>query len=371
MTRAHRHGPPHWARQPPRSGPWPPSGPPRRGAPPFWQRRFLRIAVAATVVWILAGVAFGFLFDERRGGNGSGPPARAVVPLIVGVAVVATVLAYRRIARPVSRLLGSAARIGDGDYSARVRPDGPRSVQALGHAFNDMATRLEQSEVARRRFLADVTHELRTPLTVLQAGIEAQLDGVHLRDDEHLSTLLEQTRTVNRLVDDLRTLALGDAGQLDVTLAPTSLNEVVDDAIDAMRATARARSVTITVAAPEPVEQEADGGRLVQVLTNLLTNAIRHTPPDGSVTVSLTGDDAGAVITVDDTGPGIDGDPELLFDRFHRAADSGGSGLGLTIARQLVAAHGGTITAANRPASAGDPGGARFTVVVPTGDVLA
>lgn len=320
----------------------------------------------------MAGIAFGLMVDGRRGGSGNGgPPLRGVIPLLVGVAVVATVLAYRRIARPVSRLLGGAARIGDGDYSVRVRPEGPRSVQALGHAFNDMATRLERSEVARRRFLADVTHELRTPLTVLQAGIEAQLDGVHRRDDDHLVTLLEQTRTVNRLVDDLRTLALGDAGQLEVTLATTSLNEVVDDAVDAMRATAQTRSVTLTSDASEPVEQDADGTRLVQVLTNLVTNAIRHTPPGGTVTVSLAAAGGGAVITVDDTGAGIEGDPEVLFDRFHRAADSGGSGLGLTIARQLVAAHGGTVTACNRPASGTDPGGARFTVVLPAGVIDA
>jgi signal transduction histidine kinase len=107
------------------------------------------------------------------------------------------------------------------------------------------------------------------------------------------------------------------------------------------------------------------------VLTNLLTNGIRHTPRGGTVTVSLATAEPGAVITVDDTGPGIDGDPEVLFDRFHRASDSGGSGLGLTIARQLVEAHGGTITAANRPATSADPGGARFTVVLPSGDVLA
>jgi two-component system sensor histidine kinase BaeS len=183
--------------------------------------------------------------------------------------------------------------------------------------------------------------------------------------------LLEQTRTVNRLVDDLRTLALGDAGQLKVTMAPTSLNEVVDDAVSAMRATARARAITLERNAREPVEQDADGTRLVQVLTNLLTNAIRHTPRGGTVTVSLATAAGGAAITVDDTGPGLEDDPEVLFDRFHRAADSGGSGLGLTIARQLVTAHGGTITAANRPATGEDPGGARFTVVLPSGDIAA
>lgn len=250
MTGRHRHGPrgTGWG---PRPGAWPPSGPPRFGAP-FWQRRFLRFAIAAGAIWILSGIAYGVAFGDERSDHG-GPPPEAVIPLVVGVAVVATVFAYRRVARPVSRLLGGAARIGDGDYSVRVRPDGPRSVQALGHAFNDMAARLDQSEVARRRFLADVTHELRTPLTVLQAGIEAQLDGVHTRDDEHLTTLLEQTNTVNRLVEDLRTLALGDSGQLRISLAPTSLNEVVDDAVTAMQATARARSVTLVTRVHDPV----------------------------------------------------------------------------------------------------------------------
>jgi signal transduction histidine kinase len=318
------------------------------------------------VIWIAAGIVTNFLFDEPSGEGRGGPPDRAVIALVVGVAVLATIVAYRRIALPVSRLLGGAARVGEGDYTARVRPEGPRSVQALGRAFNDMAARLDASETARRRFLADVTHELRTPITVLQAGVEAQLDGVHARDDEHLATLLEQTRTLNRLVEDLRTLALGDAGQLGIDVEDTPLDAVIDEAAAAMGPMARTRSVTLDVAAETSVSQPADRTRLVQVMTNLLTNAIRHTPAGGRVTVRLTADPTAAVITVDDTGPGIDGDPELLFERFHRAADSGGSGLGLTIARQLVEAHGGTITAANRSATPGQRRGARFTVVLPT-----
>ena len=267
----------------------------------------------------------------------------------------------------MSRLLDAAARVGKGDYDARVHPDGPRSVRALGHAFNDMAGRLQASETARRRFLADVTHELRTPLTVLQGGVEAQLDGVHPRDDDHLATLLEQTRTIARLVDDLRTLAVSDAGQLTIAAEPTSLRDVVDDAVSAIRPVARERSVSIETGAAPAIALAADRVRLVQVLTNLLTNAVRHTPAGGIVSVTLTGDDAGgAMITVDDTGTGIAGDPERVFDRFHRAADSGGSGLGLTIARQLVEAHGGTITAANR-----SEGGARFTITLPTGTLPA
>ena len=311
------------------------------------------------VVWISMGFLFGYVLrDDRDRGEDTGPP---VVLIMVIVAVVATAFAYRRLARPMSRLLDSASRIGAGEYDARVRPDGPRSVRTLGYAFNDMAAQLEASETARRRFLADVTHELRTPLTVLQGGVEAQLDGVHPRDDEHLATLLEQTRTLARLVEDLRTLALGDAGQLTIAAEPTSLPDVVGDAVTAIMPMATARSVTISVAPPSAITLLVDRVRLVQVLTNLLTNAVRHTPAAGTVTVTIGRDDAGAAIRVDDTGPGISGDPERVFDRFHRAADSGGSGLGLTIARQLVDAHGGTLTAANRP-----DGGARFTVTLPS-----
>lgn len=345
---------------------------PQYGAP-FWQRRFLRTAVTIATAWVAAGIVFGVLFGDRHGQR-QGPPSRAIIPVVVAVAVLATIVAYRRIARPVSTLLGSAASIGNGDYRARVRPEGPRSVRALGDAFNEMASRLETSETARRRFLADVTHELKTPLTVLQAGIEAQLDGIHARDDDHLATLLEQTRTLSRLVEDLRTLTVGDAGQLRIAREPTTLDDVVGDAVAAMSNAAAERSVTLAVAATTPdapVAVRADHIRLVQVLTNLVANAIRHTPQGGTVTIGIETGAGGATVTVDDTGPGIDGDPERLFDRFHRAADSGGSGLGLTIARQLISAHGGTITASNRVAIDGTRLGARFVVTLPSGDVEA
>ena len=275
---------------------------------------------------------------------------------------IATFLAYRRLARPVSDLLDGAERLGGGDYDARVRPAGPRAVRTLGRAFNEMAGRLEASEEARRRFLADVTHELRTPLTVLQGEVEAQLDGIHPRDDAHLTMLLDHTRTLDRLVEDLRTLALGDAGQLTLHPETMSVGAVVDDAVAATTATATRRGVRLmTTGTTGPdLELDADPVRLGQVVTNLLTNAVRHTPPDGTVTITVAADGEAISVIVADTGPGIAGDPELVFDRFARSADSGGSGLGLTIARQLVEAHGGTITAGNDPT-----GGARFTVILP------
>ena len=339
---------------------------PHRGPPAgaaWWRRRFLRVAVVIAVIWITFGVVFGAF---ARGGPGdrdrnAGPP---IVLAVVAAALVATFVAYRRLARPVSELLDSAERVGGGDYDARVQPSGPRAVRTLGEAFNDMAGQLQASDEARRRFLADVTHELRTPLTVLSGEIEAQLDGIHPRDDAHLTRLLDQTRTLGRLVEDLRTLALGDAGRLTLYREAVSVGVVVEDAVAAISGPAAQRRVTVTTIGTEPTTEDvvldADPVRLGQVVTNLLTNAVRHTPPGGLVTVAVAADERSVSVTVTDSGPGIAGDPERVFDRFAKSADSGGSGLGLTIARQLVERHGGTVTAANGPT-----GGARFTVTLP------
>jgi two-component system sensor histidine kinase BaeS len=342
------------------------TGPQRRppGGAVWWRRRFLRVAIVLGVVWITFGVVFGAFARGAPGDRdrNSGPP---IVLAVAAAALVATFVAYRRLARPVSELLDSAERVGGGDYDARVQPSGPRAVRTLGEAFNDMAAQLHASDEARRRFLADVTHELRTPLTVLSGEIEAQLDGIHPRDDVHLARLLDQTRTLDRLVEDLRTLALGDAGRLTLHKETVSVGVVVEDAVAAISGTAAQRDVAITTIgtdrpAGDEIVLDADPVRLGQVVTNLLTNAVRHTPAGGVVTVAVTAGERSVTVTVIDTGPGIAGDPERVFDRFAKSADSGGSGLGLTIARQLVERHGGTITAANASA-----GGARFTVTLP------
>jgi two-component system sensor histidine kinase BaeS len=302
--------------------------------------------------------------DHDNAGDQDGPPS--IVIAVVIAAIAGTLIAYRRLGRPVSDLLDGAERVGSGEYDARVQPSGPRAVRTLGHAFNAMATRLDESEQARQRFLADVTHELRTPLTVLQGEIEAQLDGIHPRDDERLTTLLDQTRTLGRLVEDLRTLALSDAGELTLHIEPMSLPAVVDDAVAAMHPVAAGRGVSVigptgVDGAESELVMYGDPVRLGQVFTNLLTNAIRHTPQGGTVTVNVRRVLDRSVVDIIDTGPGIDGDPERFFDRFVRATDSGGSGLGLTIARQLVEAHGGTVEAVNHAGA-----GARFTVTLPT-----
>jgi signal transduction histidine kinase len=328
----------------------------------WWRRRFLWFAVAISVAWIASGLLFGWMGrwgDDRpdQRDDGGSP---AFLFAIVAAAVVATIIAYRRLARPASELLEGAERIGGGDYGSRVRPSGPRAVRTLGAAFNEMAGRLESSEESRRRFLADVTHELRTPITVLQAEVEAQLDGIHPRDDAHLQLLRDQARTLARLVDDLRTLALGDAGRLTLHREPCSLRVLVEDAAATVASMATPRDVNVETSVANDVELDVDPVRVGQVLGNLLSNAVRHTPPGGSVRVVASVDDGDVRIVVSDTGPGLGDDPERVFDRFHASADSGGTGLGLTIARQLVEAHGGRLTAANEPT-----GGARFTVTLP------
>jgi len=325
----------------------------------WWRRRFLRVALVVSAIWIAGGLAFGWMGGYRDGDGGSdgrgGPPAALFA--VIGAAVVATFIAYRRLARPASELLDSAERIGAGDYRARVHPSGPRSMRTLGAAFNGMAERLDASEAARRRFLADVTHELRTPLTVLQAEVEAQLDGIHPRDDAHLQLLRDQSRTLDRLVEDLRTLALGEAGRLTLYREAVPVGVLVEDAVAAISSVAVARDVALVVEGAGDVELEVDRVRIGQVLANLLSNALRHTPAGGTVRVGTSANERVVDIEVTDTGPGLVQPPEQVFERFHRAADSGGTGLGLTIARQLVEAHGGTLTAANVPS-----GGARFTV---------
>jgi two-component system, OmpR family, sensor histidine kinase BaeS len=289
--------------------------------------------------------------DGRRPGGGGPFPG---VVVVIGLAALAgTGIAYRRLAGPVGELLEAAGRMGAGDYDRRVQPRGPREVQSLMHTFNEMSGRLEVADAARRQFLADVTHELRTPLAVLQSGIEAQLDGIHPRDDAHLVSLLDETQVLTRVVEDLHTLALAGAGRLTLHREAVDAAAAVADAIAGHAATARPRGVTVAGPAPPggSAAVDADPVRLQQILGNLLANAVRHTPAGGQVTVEVDQPDGEWVrFTVADTGPGFDADQlPGLFDRFTKSEGSGGSGLGLAIARDLVGAHGGTIEATNGP----------------------
>jgi signal transduction histidine kinase len=255
--------------------------------------------------------------------------------------------AIRGAAAPVGDLIEASGRIEEGDFSTRVPESGPREVRALARAFNEMSARLEATEQDRRSALADVSHELRTPLTVIQGNLEALLDGIYPADAEHLQLLLDETRILERLIDDLRTLTLAEAGSLVLHREPTDLRALLNDVAASYRTQADQTGMALTVTVPDDLPSlDIDPARIREVVSNLLTNALRHTPRDGKVEVSaqLAGDHV--EVSIHDTGSGIPPDQlDRIFDRFYRSADSPGSGLGLPIAKSLVEAHGGTATA--------------------------
>ncbi len=253
--------------------------------------------------------------------------------------------------RPVRRLMTAAGALADGDYTARVEPSGSRSMRAAIGSFNDMAHRLETADEQRRRLLADLGHELRTPLTVVRGEIEAMLDGVHEIDADHLNLLMNEVEVMERLLEDLRTLSLIDAGRLDLHIEPTDLVALVDEVADGYRRRAAEFAVTISVeSAGELDELLLDPVRIREVLTNLATNAIRAMPDGGDLKFRVGPTDGGAAIEVADSGSGIDeADIDHVFERFHKGSTSRGSGLGLTISRDLIQAHGGHITLDSEP----------------------
>jgi signal transduction histidine kinase len=290
-------------------------------------------------------------WENEEGRNPFGLVAVVGVVLVIGS--VATTLAYRRLSRPVGDLLGAAERVAQGDYDVSVTPDGPRELRAFAATFNDMAAQLGATDEQRRRFLADITHELRTPLAILHGGIAAQIDGVHPRDDQHLSSLLEETERIGRLIEDLHTLALADAGRLDLHPEATDPTRLVEETLEAHTNLAEQKGVRLASSLPGAVpELHVDPVRIRQVLDNLLSNAVRHTPADQvvEVTAAVEHDPTSIRITVTDSGPGFPADQlPQVFDRFTRSADTRGSGLGLSIAHDLVKAHGGSIRASNNP----------------------
>ena len=286
-----------------------------------------------------------------------------------GVALVIGGLLAYGLVRPIRQLTSATGAVARGDLSHRVSISSRDEIGDLADSFNSMAADLEKAERLRRNMMADIAHELRNPIAVLQANLEAVIDGVLPPSAENLQPLLDQSQLLSRLVDDLRTLALAESGQLSLDRAPVNPAEIVRSVILQFAPQAGARRIALEAdIAPNLPQIALDSQRIAQVLGNLVSNAIRHTPEGGKIECRVTNNATAKQVSlvVSDTGAGIS--PEALphiFERFYRADSSrsragGGTGLGLSIAKQLVELHGGRIWAESEPGK-----GTRVTFALP------
>lgn len=294
-------------------------------------------AIGAIVLGLLSPVFFISIF-------------LAALTIIIGL------LLMRRFVTPLSEVIAAARALAAGDLSTRILVSGPDDLRVLSDTFNHMADALERSDTERRNMLADIAHELRTPLTVIRGRLEGIVDGVYPADEGHVVPALEETYLLERLVDDLRLLTLAETRQLPFERREVDLNDLARRVIDLFRAEAEEKGIRVSLeASTGRLTAQLDPQRAEQVVSNLVANALRYTPEGGEIWLTVEADSAGARLSVLDNGPGVpEEDLPHLFDRFwrgekSRSRASGGAGLGLAIARQLVEAQDGSITARNHP----------------------
>jgi len=354
----HRNSPPRWW---PANEPWPP-----RKHPPTWRGRpafVRRVAFAFAVVLLLSATGVIALTWLAAGRIGGGATAVIAVLLLMLVARL-FVTGMSRVGVPLGDVVAAADRVAGGDYTTRVIERGPPFLRRMARAFNSMTERLQVHDQQRRNLMADIAHELRTPLAVVQGRLEGLLDGVYPRDDEQLGELLEESRTLARLVDDLGVLAQSERGAVGLQKEATDLAALMHDAARSLAEIADQRGVAVRVDDSKDLAGiNIDPLRMREVLTNLLSNAIYHSNAGAAVRLGAELRPDEVVIRVQDNGSGIaPEDLPRIFDRFHKGARSHGSGLGLAIARNFVHAHGGTIGVDSAPGR-----GTTMTVTIPLG----
>jgi len=291
--------------------------------------------------------------------------------MAVAIAVAITFFLSRRILAPVKALTLASKRLGRGDFSQRVQVKDKSELGELAEAFNSMAGDLERAEKLRRNMVADVAHELRTPLSNVRGYLEAIRDGVIKPDKKAIRSLNEEAVLLSRLVDDLQDLALAEAGELKLVCQTEDVSALVNQAVAAMQAEAATKGVSVSIDLSDRLPSvNIDYHRISQVLRNLLENAVAHTAQGGSITVAAKQQDNNWVeVSVTDTGEGIPADDlPNIFERFYRvdksrARATGGSGLGLTIAKRLVEAHGGKLEVQSELGK-----GSRFSFTIPVAE---
>ncbi len=295
----------------------------------------------------------------------------SLVSAVLAASFVALIVSFvfsRSILAPVQIMKDASQRIAEGHYDERVQSRGTDELNQLAGSFNQMAEQLEQVENMRRRLIGDVAHELRTPLTAIKGSAEGLMDGVLPASAETYGQIHAESERLNRLVDDLQELSRVESRATQLDVHPVDSTSLIKTVLKRMQYHFDEKRVTLTLILPlDPIHFLADEDRVIQILTNLIGNALQYTPEHGTVTVSIERDKNEARISVRDTGFGIPAEHLAhIFDRFYRVDKSrsrarGGSGIGLTIAKHLVEAHGGKIWAE----SAGENKGSVFMFTLP------
>jgi len=341
----------------------------------LWVRLSLMISGVLFLMFFMQFLAI-TVDQARPNGDREGPPGspaqvqQNLIEFMAFSIVVGTAGGFaigRIISTPVSNLVKAAHRLGKGDHDARVPIRGSQEMVELAETFNKMATDLQHADALRNNLMADISHELRTPLTVLEGNLRAALDKVVPLDEAEIANLYSQTRHLIRLVNDLRELSLAESGQLPLEKVPSDLKTLVVETLQALEPLSAERGITLVDEVPALPEVSMDSIRIRQVLFNLLSNALHHTPAGGNITVSGATTDNGIRLSIQDTGEGLEADQLVsVFERFYRvdksrSRETGGTGLGLAIVKAIVEAHGGHVEAH----SAGKALGSTFIVELP------
>ncbi|MHB8513137.1 MAG: sensor histidine kinase [Actinomycetota bacterium] len=322
------------------------------------------VALAATsIVIVIAGVIGGGIVMLK-------PHELIALAIVASIAAIVATTAANilagRISRAVTNVRQAAGRLAEGDLQTRVPLEGPEELRAVASAFNEMADGLTRLFSTRRNLVAWASHDLRAPLASLQAMIEALEDGL-ASPDQYLPIMSAQVETLSKLVDDLFELSRIETGTLALAISDVSVNRVAAECVESLLPIATQQGISLKFAdAHQESVARADAVKLDRVLRNLIVNALRYTPTDGSVFVEVSQTPASVQVNVQDTGPGIpDGSMDQVFESFwrgdgSRSSETGGAGLGLAIARGIVQAHGGEIWAENSRT-----GGAIFAFTLP------
>ena len=350
------HRPPWW----PENEEWPPRDPRqwrwmgRRN--PFFRRMGCVFLLFNLIGFVLLFSISAFILDVlgvlHIAGNQFNLllPAGAILLTVTLLILVAASRNLRRISKPLDELVEASNKVAEGDYSVRVAEKGPPEVRFLMQGFNSMAEHLQSNDQQRRAMLADVSHELRTPITVIQGNVEGILDGMYPADEARLKSILEETQILSRLVDDLRTMALAESGSLQLRREPTDLAHLLQEVVSGLDAQVNEKSIHMELLLPDLEDVNIDPLRIHEVLSNIISNALRYTPRGGEIKIGLmesgSGDEKDVTVFIQDSGAGIESaDLPHVFDRFYKSSDSGGMGLGLSIAKYIIEAHGGKIWA--------------------------